>query len=81
MVVALEERRPAHGLQAFRDRLVGHRVRIWGGTAYHQLHKQDNADDRHHERKRDHHDQLLGRLDEGRMRIAGAHDVGLFRIR
>src|SRR5205807_1006362 len=72
---------PAHGLQAFRDRLVGHRVRIGGGTAHHELHQQDNADDRHHERKQDHHDQLLGRLDEGWMRIAGAHGVGLPRIR
>src|SRR5256884_7513667 len=72
---------PAHGLQAFRDRLVGHRIRIGGGTAHHQLHQQDNGDDRHHERKQDHHDQLLGRLDEGWMRIAGAHGVGLPRIR
>src|SRR5437773_1842063 len=64
---------PADGLQAFRDRLVGHRIRIGGGTAHHQLHQQDNADDRHHERKHDHHDQLPRRLDEGRMRIAGAH--------
>src|SRR5436190_19799156 len=55
---------PADGLQAFRDRLVGHRVRIGGGTAHHQLHQQDNGDDRHHERKHDHHDQLARRFDE-----------------
>src|SRR6266513_5162584 len=72
---------PADGPQACRDRLVGHRIRIGGGMAHHQLHQQDNGDDRHEERKHDHHDQLLRRLDEGRMRIVVAHGVGLPRIR
>src|SRR5712692_2882061 len=64
---------PRDGLDARRHRFRRHRAGVGARAAHDQLHQHDDADDRHHERKQDHHDQLLRGLDERRLGAVLAH--------
>src|SRR6266581_784397 len=64
---------PPHGLDARRHRFRRHRARVGSLGAHDELHQQDDADDRHHERKQDHDDQLPRGLDERRIGVVLAH--------
>ena len=65
-----------HRLQARGHRLGRERGRLGARPVEHEIDEQDDADHRHDEREQHHHDQLLGRLDEGGMRVVLGHGVG-----
>src|SRR5712692_348605 len=64
---------PPHGLDARRHGFRRHRARVGALGAHDELHQQDDANDRHQERKQDHDDQLLRGLDERRSGVVLAH--------
>ena len=68
-------------LEARGHRFGRERAGIGVGLAQHQLHQQQDAGDRHDERKQDHDDELLRRLDERRVLIVRAHGMFWFWYR
>src|SRR5712692_5755660 len=72
---------PRHGLDARRHGFRRHRARVGARAAHNQLHQQDDAGDRHQERKQDHDDQLPRGLDERRIGFVLAHWGDCFGIK
>jgi hypothetical protein len=64
---------PGDRLDARADRFGAERLRIGAVPAQHQLHQEQDADDRHHEREHDHDDQLLRSFDERFVLVVRVH--------
>src|ERR1051325_3849525 len=67
---------PGHGPDARRHGIGCQRIGIRARAVRHELHDQDNSQDRHEEREHDRNDELLRSLDEGGVRVVHGHGRG-----